>query len=141
MIKMNEASERYNIKVEVPISAILETIFSGDNQDVETLSRWALKYGFVDLIEKDGKKYYQLQNDYTKQSFYILLDKEERKQYDYENYLCDENDKLQNNWNDLKKWCKENQYNDNFDSYQVDNYTTYGVILKKMEELESDVSE
>lgn len=50
-------------------------------------------------------------------------------------------EQLQNNWNELKKWCKENQYNDNFDSYQVDNYTTYGVILKKMEELASDVSE
>ena len=50
----------------------------------------------------------------------------------------DKNEQLQNNWNELKKWCKENQYNDNFDSCQVDNYTTYGVILKKMEELESD---
>lgn len=43
---------------------------------------------------------------------------------------------LQNNWNELKKWCKENQYDDNFDSYQVDNYTTYNDVLKKMQELE-----
>lgn len=57
------------------------------------------------------------------------------------NQIIDYITKLQNNWNELKNWCKENQYNDNFDSYQVDNYTTYGVILKKMEELASDVSE
>ena len=50
-------------------------------------------------------------------------------------------DKLQNNWNELKKWCKENQYNNAFDSYQVDNYTTYGVILKKMQELEQGKDE
>lgn len=54
----------------------------------------------------------------------------------YSNILYEYITELQNNWNELKKWCKENQYNDNFDSYQVDNYTTYGVILKKMEELE-----
>ena len=90
----NKIDERYNTKVAIPISIILETIFSSDNRDVETLSRWALKYGFVDLIEKDGKKYYQLQNDYKKQSFYIWLSKEERKQYDYEDYLIDENEKL-----------------------------------------------
>lgn len=59
-----------------------------------------------------------------------LNEKELNEVVDYINYL-------QNNWNELKKWCKENQYNDNFDSYQVDNYTTYGVILKKMEELEN----
>lgn len=47
-------------------------------------------------------------------------------------------EQLQNNWNELKKWCKENQYNDYFDSYQVDNYTTYGVILKKMQEMEGE---
>ena len=50
---MNKASERYNTKVEIPISVILETIFNDDNKDVETLSRWAKHYGFVDLIEKD----------------------------------------------------------------------------------------
>ena len=48
---------------------------------------------------------------------------------------------IQNNWNELKKWCKENQYNNAFDSYQVDNYTTYGVILKKMQELEQGKDE
>lgn len=86
---MNKASERYNTKVEIPISVILETIFNDDNKDVETLSRWAKHYGFVDLIEKDGHKYYKLQDDYTKQSFYIWLSKEERKQYEYEDYLLD----------------------------------------------------
>ena len=86
---MNKASERYNTKVEIPISVILETIFSDDNKDVETLSRWAKHYGFVDLIEKDEHKYYKLQDDYTKQSFYIWLSKEERKQYEYEDYLLD----------------------------------------------------
>lgn len=83
------ASERYNTRVEIPISIILETIFNDDNHDVETLSRWAKHYGFVDLIEKDSHKYYKLQDDYTKQSFYIWLSKEERKQYEYEDYLLD----------------------------------------------------
>lgn len=102
---MNEAFERYNKRVEIPISIILETIFSDDNKDVESLSRWALKYGFVDLIKKDEDKlgYYKLQDDYTKQSFYILLDKEERKQYEYEDYLLDKIDQSTNNWNELEE--------------------------------------
>lgn len=91
---MNKATERYNTKVEIPISVVLETIFNDDNHDVETLTRWAKHYGFVDLVEKNGHKYYQLQNDYKKQSFYIWLSKEERKQYDYEDYLIDENERL-----------------------------------------------
>ena len=94
---MNKASERYNTRVEIPVSVILETIFSDDNQDVETLCRWAKHYGFVDLVkenENDKLGYYKLQNDYKKQSFYILLSKEERKQYEYENYLLEENEKL-----------------------------------------------
>lgn len=93
---MNKISERYNTKVEVPISIILETIFSDDNHDVETLSRWAKHYNFVDLIEKEGKKYYQLQKDYKKQSFYIWLSKEERKQYEYEDYLLNEIEEKEN---------------------------------------------
>ena len=48
------------------------------------------------------------------------------------------NEQLQNNWNELKKWCKENQYDDNFDSYQVDTYTTYNDVLKKIRELQGD---
>lgn len=107
---MNKASERYNVKVEIPISVILETIFSDDNKDVETLSRWAKKYSFVDLIEKDGKKYYKLQEDYTKQSFYIWLSKKERKQYDYENYLIDELDKYKNKINEAIECIKINTY-------------------------------
>ena len=46
-----EATDRYSVKVEVPITVLLETIFSTDNQHVETLSRWVYKYGFADLIE------------------------------------------------------------------------------------------
>ena len=99
----NKIDKRYHTKVEIPISIILETIFSSDNHDVETLTRWAKKYGFVDLIEKDDKKYYQLQDDYTKQSFYIWLSKEERKQYDYEDYLIDENEKLNNIIKEIRK--------------------------------------
>jgi len=89
---MNKESERYNTRVEIPISVILETIFSDDNEDVETLCRWAKHYGFVDLIkenENDKLGYYKLQDDYTKQSFYIWLSKEERKQYEYEDTLLD----------------------------------------------------
>lgn len=95
---MNKASERYNAKVKIPISVILETIFSDDNHDVETLCRWAKHYGFIDLIKKnenDKLGYYKLQDDYTKQSFYIWLSKEERKQYDYEDYLLEKLDKIE----------------------------------------------
>ena len=104
---MNKASERYNTKVEIPISVILETIFSDDNHDVETLSRWAKQYGFVDLIEKDEHKYYKLQDDYTKQSFYIWLSKEERKQYEYEDYLIEELEKYKQTLYKIKKIMKE----------------------------------
>lgn len=100
-----KASERYNTKVEIPISVILETIFSDDNKDVETLCRWAKKYEFVDLIKKDENDklgYYKLQDDYTKQSFYIWLDKEERKQYDYEDYLLDINENYKQALKDIK---------------------------------------
>lgn len=101
---MNKASERYYTKVEIPISVILETIFSDDNKDVETLCRWAKHYGYVDLIKENGDKlgYYKLQDDYTKQSFYVLLDKEERKQYDYEDYLLDELQRKDNIINEVK---------------------------------------
>lgn len=116
---MNKASERYNTKVEIPISVILETIFSDDNHDVETLCRWAKHYGFVDLVkenEKDKLGYYKLQDDYTKQSFYIYLNKEERKQYDYEDFLLDkieekdkEIERLNNIIDELEKWLEEEQ--------------------------------
>ena len=111
---MNKASERYNTKVEVPISVILETIFSNDNEDVETLCRWAKHYGFVDLVkenENDKLGYYKLQDDYTKQSFYIWLNKEERKQYEYENHLLDrleEKDKEIERLNNIIKEYKTN---------------------------------
>ena len=104
---MSKASERYNTKVEIPITVILETIFSDDNHDVETLTRLAKHYGFVDLIEKDGHKYYKLQDDYTKQSFYIWLSKEERKQYEYEDYLIEELEKYKQTLNKIKKIMKE----------------------------------
>ena len=52
------------------------------------------------------------------------------------NDVVDYIDWLQNNWNKLKKWLEENKFNDNYESYQVDNYTTYNDILNKMQELE-----
>lgn len=96
-----EATDRYNVKVEIPITVILETIFSTDNNDVETLCRYARKYGYVDFDEKD--KVYKLQKDYNKQDFYVWLSNEERKQYDYENYLIDENERLKDLY---KKTCQ-----------------------------------
>lgn len=129
---MNKASEKYNTKVEIPISVILETIFSDDNKDVETLCRWAKHYGYVDLIKENGDKlgYYKLQDDYTKQSFYVLLDKEERKQYDYEDYLLNELQRKDNNWNELKKFVES----------KIDNvkYNSFDDILDKINELEGD---
>lgn len=126
---MNKADERYNTKVEIPISVILETIFSDDNHDVETLCRWAKHYGFVDLIkenEKDKLGYYKLQDDYKKQSFYMWLDKEERKQYDYEDYLLDEIEKKDKVLDKIKEYCKskiEEQKNmTDFSKYYLENY-------------------
>jgi len=136
---MNEVSERYLTKVEIPISVILETIFSDDNYDVETLSRWALKYGFVDLVKNDGDKlgYYKLQDDYTKQSFYVWLSKEERKQYEYEDYLLDIIERLKNNWNELEKWVKEQieekKYGNDFERWGA-----YSTMLDKMKEIKSN---
>ena len=86
-----EATDRYSVKVEIPITVILETIFSTDNNDIETLCRYARKYGFVDFDEKE--KVYKLQKDYNKQDFYVWLSKEERKQYDYESTLLNRIDK------------------------------------------------
>lgn len=104
-----EATDRYSVKVEVPITVLLETIFSDDNQDVEILSRWAYKYGFIDLIKDDTTKYgyYKLQDDYNKQDFYIWLDKEERKQYDYENKLLDRIEEKDKEIERLKKELEE----------------------------------
>lgn len=91
-----EATDRYSVKVEIPITIILETIFSSDNQDVESLSRWAKKYGFVDFVKDEGKYgAYRLQDDYNKQDFYVLLDRDERRQYEYENFLLDKIEKLE----------------------------------------------
>ena len=98
-----EATDRYRVKVEVPITILLETIFSTDNQDVETLSRWAKKYGFVDLIEDERGKYYKLQDDYNKQDFYIWLDEEERKQFDYEDKLLDKIEELEKENEEYKR--------------------------------------
>ena len=142
---MNKAFERYNKRVEIPISVILETIFSDDNKDVESLSRWALKYGFIDLIKENGDKlgYYKLQDDYTKQSFYILLDKEERRQYDYEDFLCDklqEKDQQIDNLNNVIKELEELIKNDldNENGVYYSNITVRDYIsfeLKKLQEL------
>ena len=108
---LNEQSKRYNTKVEIPISVILETIFSDDNRDVETLCRWAKHYGFVDLIKKnenDKLGYYKLQDDYKKQSFYMWLSKEERKQYEYEDYLIDQLQQKENTIKEARECIKEN---------------------------------
>lgn len=138
---LNEHSERYNTKVEIPISVILETIFSDDNRDVETLCRWAKHYGFVDLIEKDKSKYYQLQDDYAKQSFYIWLDKEERKQYDYEDYLLDENERLNNIINNFEKWLEEYiSLLKDPDIYEEQTLEDLKEVLDKLRELKGDSS-
>jgi hypothetical protein len=71
-------------------------------------------------------------DDYTSEFTY----KEQKILYEYITKLENDKTKLQNNWNELKKWLEENKFNDNYESYQVYNYTTYGVILKKMQELE-----
>lgn len=138
---MNEASKRYDVKVEIPITVILETIFSDDNKDVETLCRWARKYGFVDFEDK----YYKLQKDYNKQSFYVLLDKKERKQYDYENYLCEELDQYKNNWEELKKWLEDEIIINKTNQIEKPNYPEWYIkwncylnLLNKMKELEED---
>jgi hypothetical protein len=104
---MNKEFERYNTKIEIPASVVLETIFSTDNKDVETLSRWALKYGFVDLIEKEDGKYYQLQDDYEKQSFYTYLSKKERKQYEYEDYLIGQLEQKENIIKEVREYIKQ----------------------------------
>lgn len=107
---MNKEFERYNTKIEIPASVVLETIFSSDNKDVETLSRWALKYGFVDLVEKEDGKYYKLQDDYEKQSFYTYLSKKERKQYEYEDYLIDQLQQKENKEKELREYIKQNEF-------------------------------
>lgn len=140
---MNKESERYLTKVEIPISVVLETIFSDDNEDVETLSRWALKYGFVDLIKKDGDKlgYYKLQDDYTKQSFYVWLSKEERKQYDYEDYLLDKIDQLTNNWNELEEYIRKLDDNENsYGDYEI-HWEVKKEVLDKMKEIKEKNNE
>lgn len=43
---------------------------------------------------------------------------------------------LQNNWNELKKWCKENQYIGKTITFEND--VTYTEILSKMQELEGN---
>lgn len=88
------------------------------NEDKLILSKYSSGY-FVSSV-KENEKWNNIEQRYK-------ISKE----------IYEDIEQLQNNWNELKKWCKENQYNDNFDSYQLDNYTTYGVILKKIQELES----
>ena len=45
-------------------------------------------------------------------------------------------EQLQNNWNELKKWLEKREFNSDYESYLVENYTTYTEILSKMQELE-----
>ena len=130
---MNKVSERYNTKVEIPISVILETIFSDDNKDVETLCRWAKHYGFVDLVkenEKDKLGYYKLQDDYKKQSFYIWLDKEERKQYDYEDFLLD---KIEEKDKEIERLNKEKIIIENALRFVLEKDDDFKIDYKQLE--------
>ena len=139
---MNKASERYNTKVEIPISVILETIFSDDNEDVETLCRWAKKYGFVDLVKKnenDKLGYYKLQDDYTKQSFYIWLSKEERKQYEYEDKLLDKIEKKDKEIERLENIRKEvREYIEKASYFQGNKVLNEKDILEILDKEEND---
>lgn len=130
---LNKEFERYHTKIEIPASVVLETIFSTDNKDVETLSRWALKHGFVDLVEKENGKYYQLQDDYEKQSFYTYLSKKERKQYEYEDYLIEQLGKKENIINELEKWLKEE-----YEATIFDYHNAIEDVLNKLQELKGD---
>ena len=127
---LNKEFERYHTKIEIPASVVLETIFSTDNKDVETLSRWALKHGFVDLVEKENGKYYQLQDDYEKQSFYTYLSKKERKQYEYEDYLIEQLGKKENIINELEKWL-----NEEYDATIFDYHNAIEDVIDKLIEL------
>lgn len=127
---LNKEFERYHTKIEIPASVVLETIFSTDNKDVETLSRWALKHGFVDLVEKENGKYYQLQDDYEKQSFYTYLSKKERKQYEYEDYLIEQLGKKENIINELEKWL-----NEEYDATIFDYHNAIEDVINKLIEL------
>lgn len=44
---------------------------------------------------------------------------------------------LEHNWNELKKWVEENKFDDNYESYQLDNYISHQQVLNKMQEIES----
>lgn len=46
---------------------------------------------------------------------------------------------IQNNWNELKNWCKENQYIGKTITFEND--VTYTEILNKMQELEQEKDE
>ena len=66
--------------------------------------------------------------------------KENRTPFTVEQYksklLIDYIDKLQNNWNELKKWLEDNRYDKNYESYRIEDYTKYRDVLNKMQELE-----
>lgn len=133
-------NNRYDVKIEIPITIILQTIFSKDNYDVESLARWTKKYGFIDL--KDGM--YELQDDYYEQDFYTILDEEERKQYEYEDCLIEEIDKLK----ERMKKSREKYYDlyyqllcEKVDKlrpyYDIDKIKSYGVFVwNKAENIE-----
>lgn len=138
---MNKEFKRYNTKIEIPASVVLETIFSTDNQDVETLSRLALKHGFVDLVEKENGKYYQLQDDYEKQSFYTYLSKKERKQYEYEDYLIKELEDKDKEIERLKRQIKiKDEWCDRIWEIGTD-YDGYGNNLEELKKLVDELIE
>jgi len=126
---MEKATKRYNTKVEIPISIILDTVFSNYNDDVELLCRQAFKYGFVDFDDKTNE--YVLQKDYKEQDLYIDLDKEERKQHDFENKLIEKGKKLEKEYICLQQ---ENQKLKNDNASIKKQMNTYRKRYKDLKE-------
>lgn len=50
----------------------------------------------------------------------------------------EEKQKLQNNWNELKKWLEENKYFYNITGEDLEEDTTITEVLSKMQELQGD---
>ena len=85
-----------------------------------------LMFMYCDEKAKDKLKGVQEERDYlfNKQSI-------ENK------YLALENKQLKNKWNELKKWLEKREFNSDYESYLIENYTTYTEILSKINELEN----
>lgn len=66
-------------------------------------------------VDKENGKYYQLQDDYEKQSFYTYLSKEERKQYEYEDYLIEQLQQKENVIKEGREYIENYMPNYDFD--------------------------